>query len=46
MSIANFIMSSQSNAGDFSYEEADSYPINGPSILQKSELSDGECRYN
>ena len=35
MSIANFIMSSRPNAGDFSYEEADSYPINGPSILKK-----------
>ena len=35
MSIANFIMSSQSNAGDFSYEEAESYPVNRPAILQK-----------
>ena len=35
MSIANFIMSSQSNVGDFSYEEAESYPVNGPAILQK-----------
>jgi hypothetical protein len=35
MSIANFIMSSQSKAGDFSYEEAESYPVKGPSILQK-----------
>lgn len=35
MSIANFIMSSQSNSGDFSYEEAESYPVNRPAILQK-----------
>ena len=35
MSIANFIMSPQSNVGDFSYEEAESYPVNGPAILQK-----------
>lgn len=35
MSIANFIMSSQSNAGDFSYEEAESYPVNRPAIFQK-----------
>ena len=35
MSIANFIMSSRPNAGDFSYEEADSYPVNGPAILKQ-----------
>ena len=41
MSIANFIMSSKSNARNFSYEEANSYPVNGPAILQKVNFQSG-----
>lgn len=35
MSIANIIMSSSFNADKFSYEEAESYPVEGPTIFSR-----------
>jgi len=41
MVIANRVMSSSANAGVFSYEEADIYPVNGPATFQTITYSAG-----
>ena len=41
MSIANKIMSSSSLAGVYSYEEAEKYPINGPSVYKALNFKSG-----
>jgi hypothetical protein len=41
MSIANKIMSSYSLAGVYSYEEAEKYPINGPSVYKALNFKSG-----
>jgi hypothetical protein len=41
MVIANRVMSSSTNAGVFSYEEADIYPVNGPATFQTITYSGG-----
>ena len=41
MSVANKIMSSESIAANFKYEEADGYPINGPAIYKTINYQSG-----
>ena len=41
MSVANKIMSSESIAANFKYEEADGYPVNGPAIYKTINYQSG-----